>query len=184
MTMLVPPRTTHRVGTLAAKSVTLRPGEFHFGGGHTRISTLLGSCVSITLWHPKKRIGGMCHYMMATRERLAASDANSALDGRYASEAFEMFLLHVKAAGTRASEYQAKLFGGANMFSGTPAGHMKIGASNIEFGRKLLAANHVTLMSEHVGGSGRRKLHFDLWTGDVWLAFPEGAGASIRSCHG
>ncbi len=66
-----------------ATVVTLKAGEFHFGGGPTRISTLLGSCVSITLWHPRKRIGG----------------------------------------------------------------------------------------------SGRRKLHFDLWSGDVWLAFPDGAGA-------
>ena len=175
---------THAAATQACKSVVLSPGDFHFGGGHTRISTLLGSCVSITLWHPKKRVGGMCHYMMTTRERPAASDTNSALDGRYGGEAFEMFLLHVRAANTRASEYQAKLFGGANMFTGTPAGHMEIGARNIELGRQLLVANHITLMSEHVGGSGRRKLHFDLWTGDVWLAFPEGAGASIRSCHG
>ena len=160
--------------------VVLGPGDFHFGSGHTRISTLLGSCVSITLWHPKKRIGGMCHYMMTTRERLHAV----ALDGRYASEAFELFLLHVRNAGTGTSEYQAKLFGGANMFAGTPGGRMEIGARNIEHGRQLLAAHHITLISEHVAGSGRRKLHFDLWTGDVWLAFPEGAGASIRSCHG
>ncbi len=46
------------------ETVVLRPGDFHFGGGHTRISTLLGSCVSITLWHPRRLIGGMCHYMM------------------------------------------------------------------------------------------------------------------------
>lgn len=44
--------------------VTLQPGEFHFGGANTRIQTLLGSCVAITLWHPIRRIGGMCHYML------------------------------------------------------------------------------------------------------------------------
>lgn len=160
--------------------VILRPGDFHFGGGHTRISTLLGSCISITLWHPRKRIGGMCHYMMTARNR----PPDAALDGRYAGEAYELFLRHVKAAGTRPSEYQAKLFGGANMFTGSAGGRMEIGARNIDYGRQLLAADHVALIAEHVAGSGRRKLHFDLWSGDVWLAFPDGAGASIRSLYG
>ena len=40
------------------------------------------------------------------------------------------------------------------------------------------------LGSEHVAGSGRRKLHFDVWSGDVWLAFPEGENAEIRNSHG
>jgi chemotaxis protein CheD len=166
--------------TAALSTVVLRPGDFHFGGGHTRISTLLGSCVSITLWHPRKRIGGMCHYMMSERQRAA----DSALDGRYASEAFALFLQRVGQAGTRPCEYQAKLFGGANMFATAERGGMDIGARNIDCAHRLLASQHIALIAEHVAGSGRRKLHFDLWSGDVWLAFPDGAGAEIRSSHG
>ena len=163
----------------AENTVLLKAGDFHFGGGGTRISTLLGSCVSITLWHPRKRIGGMCHYMMTERPR----EPDMPLDGRYAAEAFELFLQHVDAAGTRPSEYQAKLFGGANMFAGSDAGRMNIGARNIEYGHRLLASQHIALIAEHVAGSGRRKLHFDLWNGDVWLAFPEGEGAKIRNMN-
>ncbi len=153
--------------------VTLKAGEFHFGAGPTRISTLLGSCVSITLWHPRKRIGGMCHYMLTERER----PAEAPLDGRYANEAFELFLRHVEREQTRPAEYQAKLFGGANMFNQTAGGKMDVGARNIDFGLKLLASRHIAVVARHIGGSGRRKLHFDLWSGDVWLAFPDGAGA-------
>ena len=162
------------------ETVVLRPGDFHFGGGHTRISTLLGSCVSITLWHPRKRIGGMCHYMMAERDR----PDGSALDGRYASEAFALFLQSVDKAGTRASEYQAKLFGGANMFGQKPEAKLDIGGRNIDAAHRFLAAQHIAVMAEHIGGSGRRKLHFDVWSGDVWLAFPEGADAEIRNRNG
>jgi len=164
----------------AIETVVLRPGDFHFGGGQTRISTLLGSCVSITLWHPRQRIGGMCHYMMTERPRVA----ERALDGRYAGEAFDLFLQHVEAAGTRPAEYQAKLFGGANMFKGNASGSMDIGLRNVELGRTLLASKNIALIAEHVAGSGRRKLHFDLWSGDVWLAFPEGEGARIRNGYG
>jgi len=161
------------------KTVVLRPGDFYFGDNQTRISTLLGSCVSITLWHPRKHIGGMCHYMMT--ERKTPPDAK--LDGRYANEAFALFLQHVERAGTRPSEYQAKLFGGANMFK-DEASNMDIGARNIEYAHRFLASQHIALIAEHVAGSGRRKLHFDLWNGNVWLAFPEGVGAEIRNVYG
>ena len=164
----------------AEKNVVLAAGDFYFGGGHTRISTLLGSCVSITLWHPRKRIGGMCHYMMTERTRTP----DTPLDGRYATEAFELFLQHVEQAGTRPSEYQAKLFSGANMFQEINGSRMDIGARNIDYGHRLLASKHIALIAEHVAGSGRRKLHFDLWSGDVWLAFPEGADAKIRNSYG
>ena len=162
------------------ETVVLRPGDFHFGRGNTRISTLLGSCVSLTLWHARMRIGGMCHYMMTERTRAP----NTALDGRYAGEAFELFLQHVEQAGTRPSEYQAKLFGGANMFQEKDGSGMDIGARNVEYGHRLLASRHIAVIAEHVAGSGRRKLHFDLWSGDVWLAFPDGADATIRNSYG
>lgn len=162
------------------QEVFLNPGDFHFGAGDTRISTLLGSCVSITLWHPRRRIGGMCHYMLDERQR----PVDVPLDGRYGREAFELFLQHVAAAGTRPAEYQAKLFGGANMLSDLPGGKIDIGPRNIALARELLTAHNITLLAEHVGGSGRRKLHFDLWSGDVWLAFPQGSNARIRNSHG
>lgn len=160
--------------------VFLNPGAFHFGDRNTRISTLLGSCVSITLWHPRRHIGGMCHYMLTGRNR----PAGAPLDGRYADEAFALFLEHVAAAGTHPGEYQAKLFGGANMLNDLAGSTIDIGRRNIALGQELLASHHIALLSEHVGGSGRRKLHFDLWSGDVWLAFPQGTNAHIRNVHG
>ena len=165
------------------KTVTLNAGDFHFGSGHTRISTLLGSCISITLWHPHQRIGGMCHYMLAERHVSRDGLSRPVLDGRYADDAFALFLQHMAEAGTRPGEYQAKLFGGGNMFNsgGDPKG---IGSRNVERGRELLTVNNITLTAEHVGGNGRRKLHFDLNSGHVWLAFPEGSNAYIRNAYG
>jgi len=165
------------------KTVTLNPGDFHFGGGHTRISTLLGSCISIALWHPRRRIGGMCHYMLAERRITIGRSSHPMLDGRYAGDAFTLFLQHMVEAGTRPCEYQAKLFGGGNMFN-QGDDSLEIGSRNIERGRELLAANNITLVAEHVGGKGRRKLHFDLRSGDVWLAFPEGSNAHIWNTYG
>ena len=159
------------------KTVVLHAGDFYFGGGRTRISTLLGSCVSIPLWHPHLRIGGLCHYMMESRPR----PGDAELDGRYATEAFALFLGHFTQTGTQPRDYQAKLFGGGNMFKAGDGTSPEIGARNIDCGQQFLKQHNIPLISAHVGGSGRRKLHFDLWTGDVWLAFPEGEGAAVHS---
>ena len=70
------------------------------------------------------------------------------------------------------------------MFQEKDGSGMDIGARNVEYGHRLLASRHIAVIAEHVAGSGRRKLHFDLWSGDVWLAFPDGADATIRNSYG
>ena len=78
-------------------------------------------------------------------ERNRPTDAP--LDGRYASEAFELFLRNVERERTQPSEYQAKLFGGANMFNQATSGKMDVGARNIDFGVKLLASRQIALVA-------------------------------------
>src|SRR5690606_5865574 len=56
---------------VAGTEVNLLPGALWFGTGDVRLHTLLGSCVAITLWHPRYRYGGMCHFMLPGRSRSA-----------------------------------------------------------------------------------------------------------------
>ena len=79
--------------------IFLNPGDFCFTSEETRLRTLLGSCVSITMWHAGRRLGGMCHYMNPTRGH---PSENEELDGRYADEAMRMFLRELNA------DYQKK----------------------------------------------------------------------------
>lgn len=160
--------------------VFLNPGDFHFGGGYTRIRTLLGSCVSITLWHPQKKIGGMCHIMLPKRIRTL----NMAFDGRYADEAMAMFDREIARAGTKASDYVAKIFGGGNMFPQQQATDNKliIGNQNIATALKQLQERKIAIAAQHLGGDGHRKLIFDLWTGDVWLAFRKAGNPMHSGC--
>lgn len=156
------------------REVFLQPGGFHFGGGRTRIATLLGSCVSITLWHPRRLIGGMCHYMLPSRTRRPADP----LDGRYADEALALFDREVVRAGSRPGEYEVKVFGGGNMLSQSDALRpvMDIAARNVDSAYALLAHHGYQPTVTHCGGRGHRKLIFELWTGHVWLAHRPLAG--------
>jgi chemotaxis protein CheD len=146
--------------------IFLQPGEVYFGEQDTRIRTLLGSCVAITMWHPDMLVGGMCHYMLPTY----AGKKRDMLDGRYADEAMELMLRGIHEAGTWPYEYQVKLFGGGHMFSGEQAASEDhVGARNVEMARALMKRHGFSACAEHLGGTGHRNIVFDIWSGDVWV---------------
>jgi chemotaxis protein CheD len=146
--------------------IFLQPGEFYFGNRDTRIRTQLGSCVAITLWHPARKIGGMCHYRLPTWGKALAD----ALEGQYADEVMQLFLGEIAAAGTLPSEYEVKLFGGGEVFSGVERGADRVPARHLEAGRSLATRYGFRIKIEDPGGgTGPRNLIFDIWNGNVWV---------------
>ncbi len=141
----------------------LMPGDPWFGDGPARVRTLLGSCVAVTLWHPRRHCGGICHFLLPTRRGGRAADVP--LDGRYGDEAIELLLREVSGNGTRAAQYQVKLFGGGRMYDT----HTQVGTGNVAQARRLVETHGLTLSACHTGGDGHRNLIFDLDTGHVWL---------------
>jgi chemotaxis protein CheD len=161
--------------------IFLQPGEFYFGNHDTRIRTLLGSCISITVWHPQLLIGGMCHYLLPTR----GLPRNGPLNGRYADEALEFLVNEIRRAGTRPAEYQAKLFGGSGMFAGIektrcPSGKCDpfaasckdVSCRNRRSAHQLLAQHGFFIKAENLGGTKPHNVLFDIWSGHVWLKRP------------
>lgn len=169
--------------------IFLMQGEVYFGDRETRIRTVLGSCVAITMWHPHLLIGGMCHYMLPTRQprgqKLHGRIKNSPigfpsrratepkeLDGKYADEALELMFSEIQRSGTQAGEYQIKLFGGGNMFPATTTTQphaQHVGLKNIEIVSQLLAHHGLKVSAEHLGGLGHRNLIFNIGNGHVWM---------------
>jgi chemotaxis protein CheD len=148
---------------IAGTEVLLQPGEFYFGGAATRIRTLLGSCVAITMWHPSRKIGGMCHYMLPSRQK-----PSRPLDGKYADEAMALFMLEVARHHTHPEEYQVKLFGGGTMFPGYSE-KTNIALSNVRAGRRLVKQHHLQVRAEDLGRNGHRNVIFDISSGHVWV---------------
>ena len=146
--------------------IFLHPGDYHFGDAGTRIHTVLGSCVSVTAWHSGLRIGGMCHYMLPGR---CLGDPGPP-DPRYADGAIELFLRDVRRANTTPGQYEVKMFGGGEQFPelSIPA-PLDVAGHNIEAGIALLERHAFTLTVRDLGGTGARRLIFDIGTGDVWL---------------
>jgi chemotaxis protein CheD len=150
--------------------IFLGPGDLFFGDRNTRVRTLLGSCVAVTLWHPLALLGGMCHFVVPTR---SGPGLRHELEGRYADEAFLLLLNEIRATSTSPDEYEAKMFGGGTQFAEFSGEIMDVAARNVEAGLELLLHHGLTLTSMHLGGTGHRQVVLDVWSGDVWVRHVE-----------
>ena len=143
------------------KRVFLKPGEFFWGTSEYVVSTVLGSCVSICLWHPEKKVGGISHYRMPGRRKKKRNKLNP----DYGDDSMWLLMEKVMENDTKPEEYIVKVFGGARMFDDDS----QIGRANAEVAIERLTSNGFKVSVKNVGGKKSRKVLFDLKTGDVWL---------------
>jgi chemotaxis protein CheD len=150
------PETTH---------LCLRPGEMVTGTSECRIHTLLGSCVSIVLWHPDTKIGMMSHAVVPTR----TGKQEFPLDPRYSDEVLTLMILTLEMHGIQPKECWARIYGGSNLFFPIPGQpeSKDVGKRNGEIARSQLADHGITIKEESLFGSCYRKLVFDIATGQV-----------------
>jgi chemotaxis protein CheD len=154
----------HRIEGLI--DIFLQPGEFFVADAEYQMRTMLGSCVSITLWHPHKRIGAMSHFLLPTR---GISDHSAGLDARYGDEAMELMVQDLRKEGVVVSQCQGKVFGGGNMFPDQRhSSAINVGLRNGEAALELLNRHGVPILSESLFGIGHRQIIFDIRNGDVW----------------
>lgn len=142
--------------------ITLLPGQLHFGQG-VQLKTLLGSCVALTLWHPPRRVGGMCHYLLPTRPRLRAE----AFDGRFGDEAVLTLVQCIERAGLKPQDFVAHLYGGADTMPDAPDLKLNVGERNIEQAWHLIDQFGFQLDGVDVGDHVPRHVQIDLKTGLV-----------------
>ncbi len=140
--------------------VFLLPGEYMVSKQPHIISTLLGSCVSVCLYHPQHHFGGMNHYMLtkgATGER----------SGKYGDYAINVLLQFMeRACGGSLNGVEAMIFGGANVV-GTIGSGEQIGERNIALAREMLKKHRIKIVREQVGGNAGLKLHYQNWDNKI-----------------
>ncbi len=172
--------------------VFLQPGEYFVGGASCRLRTVLGSCVSMTLWNPRLRVGAMSHFLLATcgGAGKVVDDARGLdlqhLDARYGDEALCLMLDEPRRRKVPAAQCEAKIFGGGNMFPAQKSiGGLAVGRRNGEAARGLLLAHGIVVVSESLFGDGHRQIVFDVGSGDVWVRqLPPGVSGLQETMNG
>lgn len=141
----------------------IHPGDWYFGAQHRRVRTLLGSCVALTVWHPRLRVGGMCHYLLPKPPLVLDKGT---LDPRYGIHALQLLRLAMQ-QNAHLSEYQMGCFGGSDMFAGRIQG--RVGEMNIALAMQWLAEHRLALKQQDTGGFVSRGLVLDMSTGLITL---------------
>lgn len=143
------------------RKVFLLPGEYMVSKRAHRISTLLGSCVSVCLYSPKLKFGGMNHYMLVNS---ASGDRN----GKYGDYAINVLIQFMERACGSLDGVEAMIFGGANVVSTITSGAgAQIGERNIIYAREMMKKHGIRVTREEVGGTVGLKIHYQNWDNDV-----------------
>jgi chemotaxis protein CheD len=150
---------------------TLWAGDLFAEAEPVRVSTVLGSCVSVCLYDPSRRFGGMNHYLVPRGgRRLIHGDLATAT-----------LIERMEKLGADVGALQAKVFGGGSPLK-LENEALAIGAENVAVAREVLGAFGIPIVAEKVGHGAGVRLFFENWTGVVWLrAHEAGKMPAVRS---
>jgi len=125
------------------------------------IASGIGSCLVITLYDPKLKIGALAHAMLPPHSRLAS---HRTPDTKYIDTAIDEMLKRMLTCGARKQDLEAKIIGGANMFSMLDS---DIGKQNVLSAKEKLKKEGIKIAGACVGGSIGRSVEFCVAPGIV-----------------
>lgn len=144
----------------AAGVVYLHPGEMFASRQPHLVTTILGSCVAVTLYAPEIRAGGINHFMLP---QWSGAETASL---RFGNVAIVQLIEQVLKLGAVKRDLNASLYGGACVIGAFRTGGQHLGEKNVELARKLLRAEGIRVINEHVGGTRGLRLKFRTDTGE------------------
>lgn len=143
------------------KTHYLFPGTIFVNKERHLVTTVLGSCVAVCIWHPGSEIGGINHYL------LPLWNGEGLPTPKYGNIAIVRLIEKVRGLAGR-GELIAKVFGGASMWSRSE-GALAVGERNVELALRTLEEEKVKIVSQDVYGEMGRKVIFDTQSGSVLL---------------
>ncbi len=143
------------------KTHYLFPGTIFVHKDQHLVTTVLGSCVAVCIWHPQAEIGGINHYL------LPLWNGEGLPTPKYGNIAITRLIEKVRRLAGE-GELIAKVFGGASMWARTE-GALAVGERNVELAFNVLAEEKIKVVSQDVWGEMGRKVIFDTRTGSVLL---------------
>ncbi len=144
------------------RNIFLKPGEVVVAYQPSLVSSVLGSCVAVTMFSPGRRIGAICHAMLP-------DSGGGGDDLRYVDSALRHIFQKMRESG--ATDLVVKLFGGAQVLDiGSYSSEKRtVGEQNVAQAELVLAELGLEVAARDTGGIQGRKLYFCTRNGDVFL---------------
>jgi chemotaxis protein CheD len=149
--------------------VHLNPGEHVITTSQVQVNTILGSCVSVTYFHPRSGTAAIFHALLPNAAEASPSLLKS--NWTFVDTSVKSINGLLAARGIRPGEVEVKVFGGADTFGDTrkSGSSLAVAARNIEMAFALLDRSGYRIMAQDVGGARGRKIIFLTSTGEVLL---------------
>jgi chemotaxis protein CheD len=155
---------TQSTKALPYKEIYLHPGQTYVSREPLQISMILGSCAGVCLYDRSKAIGGATHYMLPEWDGTGTSST------RYGDIAIDALFKQFQAYGSRASDLEATVLGGACMFEvfrSEDGSGDHIGSRNINMALQAFSRLGIVIAARDTGGINGRKIKMQSDTGKV-----------------
>ncbi len=144
-------------------TVFLHAGQIIASSKPDQVLTILGSCVSVCLWDPEIRAGGVNHFL------LPRGPDTKSTSPRFAAGAIATLIEELGSLGCRRDNLRAKVFGGASVLPSNRDADCGVGATNMSEAFEILETERIPVVSRDVGGNRGRKLIFSVVDGHAWV---------------
>ena len=133
-------------------SAYLHPGQLLASAHPTSVTTILGSCVAVSLTDPRRGVGGVNHFL------LPWWTTGQSASLRFGNVACTRLLERLFECGASTSGIEARVFGGASLLGATAADAVPLGSRNVDVAMEFLAAHGIPVVESDVGGRRGRRL--------------------------
>ena len=132
---------------------------------HIISSSGLGSCVVVTLYDAKRKLGGLAHVMLPDSKNLNGYHSPY----QCADTAIATLIKELRTMRASPRDMVAKLVGGARMFLYSDDFSQGIGEQNINSVKRILKHERIPVIGENAGGNYGRSVEFYLDSGKVMV---------------
>lgn len=161
------PQPTKRVPDDVRDARRITVGEVFASAEPRAVRTLLGSCIATCLYDPVARVGGMNHFL------LPSGGDEEPTSARFGVHAMELLINAIMRAGGDRRRLEAKIFGGSHVIDMKSS----VAVKNVEFVRRFLATENITITAELVGGDAPLDVCLFTATGKVLARRLQGTAA-------
>jgi chemotaxis protein CheD len=150
--------------------VFVHPGEVCFTRKPIIISTILGSCISVIMYHRKTKYSGFSHCQLPNSNNDCIKGKCFTDQYKYVDSTIIKMLEKFESMKINRDEIEVKIFGGADVLEFySDKNRNTIGKQNILSVSELIKANGISITSADIGGNQGRKIFFKTSNGEVYL---------------
>jgi chemotaxis protein CheD len=153
------------------KKVSINPGEVCFSSNPIVVSTILGSCLSITMFSRELKYAGISHCLLPTNKDCNSDCNNCFTPFKYVDCSIVHMLKKFDRLKIQRKDIEVKIFGGADVFKNSSKNGKisTVGRQNIKMAKETLEKNNMYIAASDVGGEFGRKIYFLTETGEIFL---------------